>query len=164
MGTTQFPTVVRRWIFQKPRHPTPTGRISSGRDERPKSVAGEAPAEPPNAGPRCERLPAILRSSGDRRNPRGRDAAQQELRPPVTHPGRKSRPLGSRPMAPVRPLLALVIYQIFYTNPSLLSRVRSERARGYCLRSSAAAPHVTSAADSGSSASRSSTSSETADS
>ena len=38
---------------------------------------GEAPAEPPNAGPRCERLPAILRSSGDRRSPRGRHAAQR---------------------------------------------------------------------------------------
>jgi|GEM_PF-3354221 len=49
-----------------------------------KTREDEAPAEPPNAGPRCERLPAILRSSGDRRSPRGRDAAQQELRPPGT--------------------------------------------------------------------------------
>jgi len=81
MGTTQFPTVVRRWLFQKPRHPTPTGRSSSGRDERPKSRAGEAPAEPPSAGPRGEQLPAILRSSGDRCSARVKDAAQQELRP-----------------------------------------------------------------------------------
>jgi hypothetical protein len=47
-----------------------------------KSWEGEAPAEPPNAGPRSDRLPAFLRSSGDRCSARGRDAAQQELRPP----------------------------------------------------------------------------------
>jgi hypothetical protein len=52
---------------------------------RPRVVSpsqGEAPAEPPNAGPRSDRLPAFLRSSGDRCSARGRDAAQQELRPP----------------------------------------------------------------------------------
>ncbi len=47
-----------------------------------KSWEGEAPAEPPHAGPRYERLPAILQSSRDRCSARGRDAAQQELRPP----------------------------------------------------------------------------------
>jgi hypothetical protein len=45
---------------------------------------GEAPAEPPNAGLRFERLPAISWSSRDRYSARGRDAAQQELRPPGT--------------------------------------------------------------------------------
>ena len=53
-------------------------------NRRVKTREGEAPAEPPNAGPRCKRLPAILRSSGDCRGPRGRDAAQQELRPGMT--------------------------------------------------------------------------------
>jgi len=49
-----------------------------------KTREGEAPAERPNADPRCKRLPAILRSIGDRRSPRRRDAAQQGLRPPGT--------------------------------------------------------------------------------
>ncbi len=45
---------------------------------------GEAPAEPPHAGPRCEQLPVFLWSSSVRRKARGRDAAQQKLRPPGT--------------------------------------------------------------------------------
>ena len=58
---------------------------------------GEAPPEPPNAGPGYERLPAFLRSSGDRRNPRGRDAAQPELRPPGTPSCQKVRAIGRQP-------------------------------------------------------------------
>jgi hypothetical protein len=54
-----------------------------------KTWEGEAPAEPPNADPRCERLPAFLRSSRDRCSARGRDAAQQELRPPGTDSNKK---------------------------------------------------------------------------
>jgi hypothetical protein len=43
---------------------------------------GEAFAEPPNGGARCERLSAFLWSGRGRCGARGRDAAQQELRPP----------------------------------------------------------------------------------
>jgi len=46
--------------------------------------SGEAPAERPNTGARCERLLAFLRSSRDRCSAQGRDAAQQELRTPGT--------------------------------------------------------------------------------
>jgi hypothetical protein len=53
-------------------------------NRRVKTWESEAPAEPPNAGPRCERLPAFFRSSRDRCSAPGRDAAQQELRPPGT--------------------------------------------------------------------------------
>jgi Flp pilus assembly protein protease CpaA len=52
------------------------GALSLWLRSRVETWEGEAPAEPPDAGPRCERLPACLRS--------GRDAAQQELRPPGT--------------------------------------------------------------------------------
>ena len=51
---------------------------------RVKAWESEAPAEPPHAGPRCERLPTFLWSSRDRCIAHGRDAAQQELRPPGT--------------------------------------------------------------------------------
>lgn len=51
-------------------------------NRRVKSRKGEAPAEPPNAGPRSGQLPANSRSSGDQRSPRGKDAAQQGLRAP----------------------------------------------------------------------------------
>jgi len=64
-----------------------------------KTREGEAPAEPPIAGSRSERLPAILRSSGGRRSPCGRDAAQQELRPPGTPSCQKVKAIGLPPMA-----------------------------------------------------------------
>jgi len=68
---------------------------------------GEAPAESPNAGPGCERLPAFLRSCWDRCSARGRDAAQQKLRTPDTASSRKvnARGLpsgGSTGFAPTR--------------------------------------------------------------
>jgi hypothetical protein len=62
-----------------------------------KSWEGEAPAEPPNAGPRSDRLPAFLRSSGDRCSARGRDPAQQELRPPGTDSCQKVNAIGREP-------------------------------------------------------------------
>ena len=65
-----------------------------------KTREGEAPAERPNADPRCKRLPAILRSSGDRRSPRRRDAAQQELRPPGTPSCQKVKAIGLAPSIP----------------------------------------------------------------
>ena len=49
--------------------------------------AGEGFAEPPNAGLRCEQLSAFLWSGRGRCGGRGRDAAQQELRPPGSAPG-----------------------------------------------------------------------------
>jgi len=55
-----------------------------------KTREGDAPAEPPNAAPRCERL----RSSRDRRSPRGREAAQQELGPPGTCSCQKVKAIG----------------------------------------------------------------------
>jgi hypothetical protein len=64
---------------------------------RVKTWEGEAPAEPPNAGPRCERLPAFSRSSRDRCNARSRDAAQQELRPPGTASSHKVNAIGRQP-------------------------------------------------------------------
>ena len=63
-------------------------------NRRVKTREGEAPAEPANTGPRSKRLPAILRCSGDRRSPRGRDAAQQELRPPGTPSCQKVKAIG----------------------------------------------------------------------
>jgi hypothetical protein len=62
---------------------------------RVKTREGEAPAEPPNAGPRCEQLRAFLRSSRERCSVRGRDAAQQELRPPGTDRWQKVNAIGS---------------------------------------------------------------------
>jgi hypothetical protein len=62
-----------------------------------KSWEGEAPAEPPNAGPRSGQLPAFLRSSRDRCSARGRDAAQQELRPPGTDSCQKVNASGLTP-------------------------------------------------------------------
>ncbi|MFM8475881.1 MAG: hypothetical protein ACKOEO_08795, partial [Planctomycetaceae bacterium] len=62
-----------------------------------KTWDGEAPAEPPHPGPRCQRLPAFLRSSRDRGSARGRDAAQQELRPPGTAPCQKVNAIGLPP-------------------------------------------------------------------
>jgi hypothetical protein len=61
--------------------------------------ASEAPAEPPNAGPRCERLPAILLSSRDRCSACARDAAQQELRAPGTATCQKINAIGLTPVA-----------------------------------------------------------------
>jgi hypothetical protein len=72
------------------------GRCSSLESwhRRVKTRDGEAPAEPPNAGPRCERLPAFSRSSRDRCSARGRDVAQQELRPPGAACCRKVNAIG----------------------------------------------------------------------
>ena len=50
-------------------------------NRRVKTWDGKAPAEPPNPDPRCERLPAFLPSSSDRRIAHRRDTAQQKLRP-----------------------------------------------------------------------------------
>jgi hypothetical protein len=66
-------------------------------NRRVKTWESEAPAEPPTAGPRCECLPAILRSSRDLCSAGGRDAAQQELRPSGTHCGRKVMATGLWP-------------------------------------------------------------------
>jgi hypothetical protein len=64
---------------------------------RVKAWEGEAPAELPNAGPRSERLPAFSWSSRDRCSARGRDAAQQELRPPGTASSHNADALGRQP-------------------------------------------------------------------
>jgi hypothetical protein len=75
-----------------PSRTTGHSRLSLNGDEvlwnpvnrRVKTRESEAPAEPRNAGARCGRLPAFLRSSRDRCSAREGDAAQQELRPPGT--------------------------------------------------------------------------------
>ena len=66
-----------------------------------KTRKSEAPAEPPNAGPRCERLPTFLRSRSNRCSARGRDAAQQELRPPGTASCQKVNAIGLPAAVPV---------------------------------------------------------------
>jgi len=64
--------------------------------KRVKTWECEAPAEPPNAGARCKRLSAFLRSSRDGCGARGGDPAQQELRPPDTAPCQKVNTMGRK--------------------------------------------------------------------
>ncbi len=66
-------------------------------NRRVKTRENEAPAEPPHAGPRCEQLPAFLQSSRNRCSVHGRDAAQQELRPPGTDSRQKVNAIGRKP-------------------------------------------------------------------
>jgi hypothetical protein len=65
-------------------------------NRRVKTWESEAPAELPHAGLHCEQLPVLLRSNRDRCSVRGRDAAQQELRPPGTSSCQKVNAIGRR--------------------------------------------------------------------
>jgi hypothetical protein len=69
-------------------------RSSSLRMAAAKTRESEAPAELLNSGPRRELLPAFLRNSRERCSAHGRDAAQQELRPPGTASCQKVNMIG----------------------------------------------------------------------
>ena len=96
---------------------------------------GEAPAEPQHAGPLCNPSPAFLRSSGNRRSAPGRDAAQQELRPPGTASCQKVNSIAvpperfpaifvrSLPEDAVRKLRSLAVSQAVGLNDLLLLRM-----------------------------------------
>lgn len=73
--------------------------LSSSGKRQNTTRASEAPAEPPNSGPRCELSPVFLRSGGDGCSARGRNAAQRKLHPPGTTLRPKLKAIGGRPVS-----------------------------------------------------------------